>query len=177
VATVSPIATLQAIQAEAQKKSLYYCEVIDGIAVQKPLPKRLHQIIQQRIYDLLRAVCPDTFVVYQTLNYLCSGQLYIPDIVVASATAKYDNDDLVEPPALIVEVLSPGQTVGQLYDKGLNYLADGVKDVWIVVPRKAGYVCRPNGDLAAENVLRTVVSGIDVEIRLDELFANLPATK
>ncbi len=173
--SVLPIATLQSIQSDAEKTSFYHVEVIDGLPIQKPLPKRLHQIIQQRIYDLLRAICPDSFEVYQELNYVCSGQLYIPDVLVVSATAKYENDDLVEAPALIVEVLSPGQTVGKLYDKAIDYLLDGVKNVWIVVPKRAGYVCRLNGDLVSEQLLRADVDGVPVEMRLDALFADLPS--
>ena len=87
-----------------------------------------------------------------------------------SATAKYENDDLVEPPALIVQVLSPGQIVGKLYDKALDYLSDGVKDVWISVPKRAGYVCRLNGDLMSEQLLRAIVDGVPGEMRLDQLF-------
>ena len=174
--SVLPIAALQSIQSDAEKVSLYHVEVIDGHPIQKPLPKRLHQIIQQRIYDLLRTICPDTFEVYQELNYICSGQLYIPDVLVVSGTARYENDDLVEAPALIVEVLSPGQTVGKLYDKAVDYLLDGVKDVWIVVPKRAGYTCRLNGDLIARQSLAAIVDGVPVEVILDQLFANLPSS-
>jgi Uma2 family endonuclease len=168
------INTLQAIQADAEKTSPYHVEVIDGNPVQKPLPKRLHQIIQQRIYDLLRSTCPETFEVYQELNYICGGQLFIPDVVVCSAGAKYDNGDLVEPPALVVEVLSPGQTVGQLYDKCLACLSDGVQDAWIVAPRGAGYLVKPDGTLLKEEVLRTIVGDLTVEVKLAHLNANLP---
>jgi Uma2 family endonuclease len=39
------------------------------------------------------------------------------------------------PPELVIEIISPGQTFGQLAEKATDYLEGGVSRVWVVDPQ------------------------------------------
>jgi Uma2 family endonuclease len=39
------------------------------------------------------------------------------------------------PPELVIEIISPGQTFGQLAKKATDYLESGVSRVWVVDPQ------------------------------------------
>jgi Uma2 family endonuclease len=39
------------------------------------------------------------------------------------------------PPELVIEIISPGQTFGQLAEKATDYLEAGVSRVWVVDPQ------------------------------------------
>jgi Uma2 family endonuclease len=81
------------------------------------------------------------------------------------------------PPDLIVEVVSPNDLANDLEPRVADYLAVGVKLIWVIYPiTRSLYVIRQDGtaarltqgqDLHGENVLP------DFTCRIDELFADL----
>ena len=69
--------------------------------------------------------------------------VYAPPGVVASQT---DNTTMIDGiPTLVVEILSPSNTIEEVTEKTVDYLAAGVPLVWVVHPRfQTVTVYRPN---------------------------------
>ncbi len=116
--------------------SAYHTELIDGLEVEKPLPKRLHGMLQAFITAWLLRHLPQTLDVMTELNVICGADRLIPDIVVARGSAVYVNEDLAEAPLLVVEILSPGQTISEMLDRCTRLLRFGTGTCWIIDPVK-----------------------------------------
>ena len=76
------------------------------------------------------------------LDILCSTdqriqvwatRVRVPDLVVLRPGRQ--PEILVEPPLLIVEILSPGDSYSDLQERSRDYAAMGVETVWIVDPK------------------------------------------
>jgi Uma2 family endonuclease len=83
-------------------------ELVDGVLVVSPSPKRLHQRAVYRLWQLLNHACtPEFEVVGAPFDVvLAEDTVLIPDVLVARRTDLTDKD-LPAAPALVVEVLSP----------------------------------------------------------------------
>jgi Uma2 family endonuclease len=46
-----------------------------------------------------------------------------------------EDEACLVPPELVIEIISPGQTFGQVIEKAIDYLKAGVLRVWIVAPQ------------------------------------------
>ena len=117
----------------------YHFERIDGREVEKPLPKKLHAFIQEYLCFYFRVNLPAFLRAAPELNVLCAEDRLVPDVTVMMRSARYLDGDLAEPPVLAVEILSPGQTVGDLFGKADRLLKAGTATCWIIWPenRKA----------------------------------------
>jgi Uma2 family endonuclease len=60
-------------------------------------------------------------------------RIRIPDVVLAPAGAP--SEMLVDPPVLVVEILSPDDSYSDTQDRAQDYLEMGVKAVWLIDPR------------------------------------------
>lgn len=114
-------------------------EIIDGVEREIPTPKKLHIRIQNRIEQVMfRAVHQHPqFEMLPGLDTLLDrGRDFLcPDIVVTRSDAVYDpdNDMLHARDALLaVEILSPGQTVGELFGKCDLLHEAGCPVCWII---------------------------------------------
>lgn len=52
-------------------EQLYHTELIDGQEIQKPLPKKLHMLIQRYLTILLMNTLPKQFEILPELNIWC----------------------------------------------------------------------------------------------------------
>ncbi len=111
-------------------------ELIDGHEIQKPLAKRLHSIIQVFLIQWFGRELPVGFDIGSELNVLCGPDRLVADVTIADASARYEQGDLADPALIAVEILSPGQTISDLFDKGNRLLRAGVKTCWIIWPEK-----------------------------------------
>ena len=121
----------------------YHVELIDRREVEKPTPKKLHTWIQVYLIVALAKILPEAFEPLSELDVLTGAQTpdgrreYIcPDVQVASRTAKYEEGMLAEPPVLGIEILSPGQTITELFGRADRLVKLGVSSVWVIWPEK-----------------------------------------
>ena len=93
----------------------------------------------------------------------------IPDVCLGINTPP-ESGPILDPPFLVVEVLSPDDRAGDLQDRVDDYLRAGVKYIWVVNPiTQRGYVHTSEGSREAKDgVLRT--ENPTVEVPLNELF-------
>jgi Uma2 family endonuclease len=96
-------------------------------------------------------------------------RIRIPDLVIL--TAGPQPDILVDPPLLVIEILSPDDTYTDTQERTHDYWAMGVSTVWIIDPRtRTGRMCS-GADWTAASQLQ--VPGTPLHVNLDEIFSQI----
>lgn len=118
-------------------ETLQPTELLDGEIIVSPSPVPQHQIIIGNLYHRLRGIVSEGILLISPIDvHLDEENVVQPDIVWLSAEgrcvvrAKW----LEGPPALIVEVLSPGTSRRDRGDKFDLYERHGVGEYWLVDP-------------------------------------------
>ena len=97
----------------------------------------------------------------------------IPDLVVLEEG--YPPEVLIDPPLLVIEVLSPDDTYFDIQDRSLDYLNMGVPVVWLVDPKsRTARICLEERWLAATIL---TVPGTAIAVDIAEIFAQLDRTR
>ena len=165
----------------------YHVELIDGREIEKPLPKKLHFFIQRYLVLVLTRLLPPQLAAGSELNVLTGGrtmdgrgEYVVPDVVVVDLDARYEDGDLAEPPILAVEILSPGQTIGDMFMRAERLLKLGTPRVWVIWPEKRKaweYSGLPSSFELKEMTDVLSMFGMEVEIRLADMWAELDRKK
>ena len=115
----------------------YHLESIDGVEIEKPLPKRPHWVVQTFLTQWFgRIVTDKNYDVMSEANVICGADRLVPDVALAPMNSRYLDGDLVDPPTLAVEIISPGQTLVETIDKCNRLLRAGTQMCWIIWPEK-----------------------------------------
>ena len=102
-----------------------------------------------------------------------SDRVRIPDLVVVESGPQ--PEVLTAPPLLVVEILSPDDSYSDTQERAEDYLAMGVKTVWIVDPKtRTGRMC--NGAVWAA-AKRLEAPGTPLFVNLDEIFQYLDSSR
>ncbi len=115
-------------------------ELIDGKAVAKMSPKKFHSQLTRALLYLIDEWCKGKGEVYPELadKLTKKGKDWMPVPELLYLAAERFPEDWEEdvacsvPPNLVIEIISPGQTFGQLTAKARDYLDAGVLRLWIV---------------------------------------------
>lgn len=116
------------------------CELFNGQAIPKVSPKFFHSAVQKTLLLILDSWAKNKGRVYQEwsikLKRNGSDWVPIPDLCYISYERLSANWILDEAcpvaPELTIEIISPGQTFGDLVEKASAYLIAGVNRVWLV---------------------------------------------
>jgi Uma2 family endonuclease len=116
-------------------------ELVDGVVMMSPSPLPRHaKAVQEILFQLeLFARAGGSADFYTETDLQIDGRsVYRPDICVyAAAPTGGIPDRLTTPPALVVEVLSPGSQALDLITKREEYQRLGVLEYWVVDPADA----------------------------------------
>jgi Uma2 family endonuclease len=97
-------------------------------------------------------------------------RIRIPDVVLIPAGAQ--PEVLIDPPVLVVEILSPDDSYSDTQERAQDYLEMGIKAVWLIDPRsRTGRMCIEDAWVLAT---RLTVPDSSIYCELDGLFAQLP---
>jgi Uma2 family endonuclease len=156
-------------------------EYVDGIAIQKPMPKTRHSILQKRLLNEVDNHTDD-YTALPELRCTFGGRSIVPDIVVIAWNRINLNelgepeDDFTEAPDWTIEILSPDQKVNRVIDNILHCLRHGSKLGWMLdpddysvltfTPQQEPEVCR--GDRALK-----VIEGVKLNLTAQQIFAWL----
>jgi Uma2 family endonuclease len=153
----------------------YHTELIDGVEIPKPLPKKLHAFVQTFLIAFFSRTLARRYRAASELNVLCGADRLVPDVTVMERSARYIDGDPADPPLLAVEILSPGQTIGNLFEKSDRLLKAGAPMTWIIWPeRRKAWMYTGSELLEASTALRSPLSGDDsIEVALQEIWAEL----
>ena len=115
-------------------------ELIDGRAIPKMSPKFFHSAVQAALIILLQSWCQNKGRVYPEWSIRLERNgvdwVPIPDVSYTSynrLSADWILDEACPvAPELAIEIISPGQTFGDLAEKATDYLRSGVAIVWVI---------------------------------------------
>ena len=160
-------------------------EHIGGKMIQKMSPNRPHGLLQMTLGShLLDHVCSKKLgMIYSELRCSFRRDSHVPDLC-SIARGRLPRDDrgvlaskIRMAPDLAIEILLPGQTVGEVMKKLRLAIAHGLRLGWLIDPiKRQVYVARPRRKV---EILRAgaVLSGEDVmpgdSLGLDELFSRM----
>lgn len=119
-----------------------YYELIDGQAIPKVSPKYFHSTLQLALGTLIRVWCKGKGRVGSEWAVLLKRQgkdwAPLPDITYISyerlPKSWRKNEACPALPELVIEIISPDQTMKEFEDKAQDYLTAGVSRVWVVDP-------------------------------------------
>ena len=131
------------LEVEAHEDRL--CELVDGVLVEKAMGWRASLLASVLITLLSNFVRPRNLGLVTGeagMVWLASGLVRIPDVAFVSwdrlPNRRVPSDPIpAVAPDLAVEVLSAGNTPGEMARKRQEYFAAGVRLVWLVDPRGA----------------------------------------
>ncbi|MBP0026869.1 Uma2 family endonuclease [Roseofilum sp. Guam] len=156
-------------------------EYVAGNAIQKPMPKFRHAILQKR---LLAAIdqASDRYLTLPELRCTFASRSIVPDIVVLSWDKIQLNnegepeDNFTQAPDWCIEILSPDQSTNRVIDNILHCLHHGSQLGWLVdpndysililTPQQEIQVCRGHDSLQ-------VLSDIDLQLTAQDVFSWL----
>ena len=115
-------------------------ELIDGKAIPKMSPKKFHSKLTRAFLNLIENLCEDKGEVCPELAITLTrrGRNWVPTPDLLYISNERLPDDWEEegacsvPPELAIEIISPGQTFGQIARRVEDYLNAEVLRVWIV---------------------------------------------
>lgn len=156
-------------------------EYVDGAALQKPMPKTRHSILQKRLLGAIDN-SSDRYTALPELRCTFGGRSVVPDVAVIAWDRIQINevgepeDDFTEAPDWTIEILSPDQKATRVIDNILYCLQHGCKLGWMLdpddysiltfTPRQEPTVYRGNRQLL-------VLEGIDLTLTAEQVFAWL----
>jgi Uma2 family endonuclease len=140
----------------------------------KPMPSKNHAVVQANLIYQLKRLYGEKCTVLSELT-LDTDPPATPDVsIYAQLSANWLHDEVrvAEPPLMVVEILSPSQSVDILIPKIERYFAFGVKSVWLVQPPlQQVAVFTPEMEPQVYSSGEVVDSVLDVRIALTEIFA------
>ncbi len=115
-------------------------ELVDGKAIPKMSPKFFHAKLSFILCNLIKNCCEDKGEVWAewSITLTRNGRDWVPtpDLLYISYERLPENWNENEAcpiaPELAIEIISPGQTFGQMAGKAQDYLNAGVLRVWVV---------------------------------------------
>jgi Uma2 family endonuclease len=156
-------------------------EYADGVALQKPMPKVRHSLLQKRLLDTIDKGSND-YTALPELRCTFGGRSVVPDIAViawdriAINQAGEPEDNFTEAPNWTIEILSPDQKATRVIDNILHCLRHGCKLGWMLdpddysivvfVPHRDLEVCRGDRQVS-------VLDGINLTLTAEQIFAWL----
>jgi Uma2 family endonuclease len=142
------------------------CDFVEGEILERNVGKRKHSYAQGKIvswFDLRRGLLkleplPELRV------QVAPGRIRIPDVVVCEIPIP-EEEVFTSPPYLLIEVMSPDDTISAMQDRLDDYLQFGVPNIWVVDPWKhRGWHITADGWASAAGVMRTADGKIEMPL-------------
>ncbi len=156
-------------------------EYIDGVALQKPMPKTRHPLLQMRLLTEINHHS-ETHTALPELRCTFGGRSVVPDIAVIPWSPIQVNevgepeDNFMSAPDWSIEILSPAQKANRVIDNLLHCLEHGCLLGWmldpddysvlIFAPHQEPRVCRGACQLQR-------LEGVDLELTAEHVFGWL----
>ena len=150
------------------------CEYEDGVIVERNLGEFEHSFLQVLLGTIFTNNMDKWGVFGLTEHRVQIGprKFFVPDVCVLRVGASAE-DILTKPPFIVLEIMSPEDTMRRAAKKAADYLQFGVEHVWVIDPSArlayrgvaSGLERVPNCELA--------VPETSIAIRATELFEKL----
>jgi Uma2 family endonuclease len=147
------------------------CEYVDGELKERNVGEKEHARLQMTLSWILRNHEADWAIsVYPELRVQISPTRFrVPDITVLRADAP-DEQIITHPPLIVIEILSPSDTLLAMRERIEDYLAFAIPHVWIVDPTdRMGYICRSGVFREWQPSTQLAVPGTPILLELEQL--------
>lgn len=141
----------------------------------KPMPSLNHSIIESNLIFLLNLHYRDRYRIASELSLDLADWPSVPDISILpkmELDLKNDLTTLSEPPLVVIEIISPSQSLNDLVIKADKYFEHGVKSCWLVLPTLGNIYVFSTPDMyqifRKNEVLTDSV--LDINLPLDQVF-------
>jgi Uma2 family endonuclease len=150
------------------------CDYVEGVLIERNVGQTEHSRLQILLGAYLVSHEKEwkIFPVTEQRVQVAPGRIRIPDICLL--LGGHPGQEVFQiPPFVCIEILSPDDSMSGMQDRIDDYLAFGVKYVWIVDPwRLRAYVTTDAGmSECRDGVLRT--SDPEIVVPIAELFSHL----
>ena len=147
-------------------------ELVSGELQEKPTGTREHMRIEKVLTRLLEPFEKRGLgQVLAELSVRRGDDVRIPDLVFYPRSAQFENDILVDPPMLCVEILSPSQRPSELFAKCEIYHSWDVPYCWVIDPAsKSAWECHRGSPVRLASDDGRLTAG-EIGVSLIELFA------
>jgi Uma2 family endonuclease len=184
-ASLTPILTLEEFLNLPYLEDSPAWEYGDGVAIQKPMPKTRHSILQKRLLIEIDSHSND-YTALPELRCTFAGRSIVPDVAVIAWNrilineAGEPEDNFTEAPDWAIEILSPDQKATRVIDNLLHCLRHGCKLGWMVdpddysvlifAPQQEPEICRGKHQIR-------VLAGVNLTLTAEQIFAWLKVVK
>jgi len=151
------------------------CEYVDGEVRERNVGKWEHARVQWLLAAWFNRHEKEWGIVGSTEQrvQVSKGRVRVPDLVVLAAGPQ--PDVLIEPPLLVIEILSPDDTYSDTEERAKDYREMGVETVWIVDPKtRTGRMCVGANWIGSS---RLEVNGTPLFVDLPEIFSQIGSVK
>jgi Uma2 family endonuclease len=151
-------------------------ELHHGEVVTMPPPKSGRQKIQDRLRMLLKTKFGEGYAVRVKMAFRPTPEheVWVADVGCVSVDrddATAADDYLIGAPELVIEVLSPSNTVDEINDKMLICMSNGCNSFWIVDPKRQLVSVTQGAVTTHYGVQATIViSSPVIEVEVGEIF-------
>ena len=129
MATVTPLLTLQEFHDQYDDRKPYF-EFRRGQAIQKPMPTRIHNLLQRVLVAMLEA--NTGYVAELELELWVTDDWHpIPDVI---ANFEIEDPYPTKPVDVVIEVLSPTDRTSDTLVKCADYQGIGIKAIFVMDP-------------------------------------------
>ena len=141
-------------------------EYIDGVLRQKPMPTKMHALIQFLLVTILRRQGVEALS--EVTVRLSESRFLVPDVIAAPSI---QDPYPTEPVLLCVEILSPEDRLSAAFAKCEEYHLWGVPHCWVIDPAKqTAWEYDSGSDPVRIGADGTVRAGALI-VKLSDLFA------
>jgi Uma2 family endonuclease len=147
------------------------CEYVDGELKERNLGEKEHARLQLTMSWILRNHERDWGIsVYPELRVQVSPTRFrVPDLTVLRADAP-DEQIITHPPLIVIEILSPGDSLLGMREKIEDYLAFAIQNIWVIDPSdRMGYLCRSGTFREWQPASQLTVPGTPIALDLTQL--------
>ncbi len=145
-------------------------EYLGGLLVEKPVVKSLHGVLQVLLGVWFMSHVEEWGVIagVEVRTQVAPDHVRLPDVLVNPIG--HWPEVIVEPPLIVIEVLSPTDSFISMSERVRDYVAMGVPNVWLLDPEsRTAMVCRKD---AWTKVRRFEVENSPIFVDVDALLAQ-----
>ncbi len=145
-------------------------EYVDGELKERPLVQRIHGRLQSILSAWFENHADAWGVVpaAELRTQVTAERVRLPDLVIS--TAGYPSQVQVDPPLIVIEIISPNDSFSDVIGKLIDYDQMGVPNVWVIEPQtRFAWVC--NG-ISLTVTTQFTVEGTPIYLDVAETFAR-----
>jgi len=159
-------------------------EYIDGVIIQKPMPKARHSRLQAKLIGVINKVAEESRVAYAFPKLRCTfgNRSIVPDIAILLwENIEFDNngepvDNVMVAPDWTIEILSLEQSSKRVTGNILHCLKHGCQLGWLVDPDDRSILVfqprqQPELHYGQENL--AVLEGVELTLTVEQVFSWL----